>query len=509
VINHKLTNDSDGGTTTVKVKATVYNEVGLSSIPVDGDIAESSGTSSSSVTVPSSFLTNDSTKFIKVELTTTLGACRYFKNSSSFGLDNFNYVGTGVTTESDFNRTYSAVTYSFSFPITSLFSGEGSTQSYYTLNYTSPVTTTPQATYEFNYNGRGDSGSKSLTIPGAYMSNEEYDCGSGTSHYDDGEYTAYWDSDISVKLNNNIQVFRRVFSIGTTTYDSSTNTFNITCTDTDPDVTLTYYYPSGASVACDSVATTIDGNSVTLYVPQKAALASPGSVTGKFGTKAFLGSLLNGKGVSASSTFYAWMEYDETKHTIGNIVSVYPEFNYCLSTSKKVIAVYSSSAYAPTAGWHAYIDENKVMAEPDSSDANGGRYYNDTLIRFTNYSADGSVTDLGEDTEYGVMMIYKSGDYIDTTPTLNAFCTASDGAYIPAVFSRLLNNAVKKFTTYKVRAYRLNAASVSNLNRAVMSIMTNYNDCKGGDYAVVAYLKYSDGGDTKTVFSKPVYGDYN
>jgi hypothetical protein len=476
-ITHGLTSTSDGSSTTVTVEAKVYD---------NSDVLKAtytnSGTGSSIVTIPNDYIKNNySDYYIDVTLTTTPAEFRRFRG---FGYDALN-IDENVTATETLAAT---ATSTFCISIGDLF--EDSTQTVLSLAYTSYVTPTPRANYIYNYRDR-ENNSKTLTVEGGYLTKSEYNLGTTpTVNYTLSDRK----TDVNSVMASKISVFMKTNSVTTTSVSGTTLTVNANTSDDTS--TLTYYYPKSAG-STSIEATGLDG--VYYCIGNNATI---GSLPGTYGTRANLASIVKPNCLSGK-VFYAWYEYDVTNDTLGSMISTEENFNYAVTRDRTVIATYADSAYNAEDTWNAYIDEHELSKEQTND---GGYYYNNVLVRFSNYKTKAEISSL-EDVEYGVLLIYKTTDMIGAGRTLEQVATDADT--LKKYAKALSNNQTGNSNSYKIRAVKLDGNNISNQNRAYIAYKTPYDTFYGYKYAAVSFLKIGTGESTQVYLSAPVYGDYD
>ena len=203
-------------------------------------------------------------------------------------------------------------------------------------------------------------------------------------------------------------------------------------------------------------------------------------------------------GASSGQRFVGW--YDYTGSTQGELLSTNLNFGYAITRNQSIIAVYGNSAYSGTDQWKSYIEDNQITHEMYSSTT--GSFYNDSLIHFRYDGAD-STTLVPDGYETGVFIAYR----LDSTTTTDVTVDENKiKSYIGTMRSKGLTNA--KSSGLGLGFVYIPTPSdngLSELNRVILCLKSDYAAMNGRKYAVYAYIY--DG--SNYVISSPAQGTYN
>ena len=478
-ISHNPTanNEAFGST---KVQVTVYNG------PTE---LYDSGSSGSSVTLDSSYISNThSTYTINVTLLTVATAENTsFDSSTGYVYDSFNGTNEITATPSTNSTT-------FSFSVEKLYNEGLISQTTNSLIYTSTFTVLP--TYTYNYTDREGGSQVCVAVGTVPLSETEKENGYPNTTDRDAEIT-------SVLTGLGISSYKKDTSVTATTTSSGSFNVDATVGFSNTGLSLTYFYPLTAGDTPVSASITLpNGDSKTVY---RASNYQSGSVSGAYGALVNLYNIVHGSTLSGYK-FYAWCEYtpgaNDAFGTIGDIVSTEENFNYAVAKDQKIIAVYCESDYSEDVSapdrWDSYVDDNKVTLSKRTAETDG-TYYNDSLVRFTNYKTNSSVTELTNDSvtvEYGILIVYRTAADIDGSGGLLEISAIKEN-------TKFLNSCVSNLTSYQTgrnNTQKVNATKIvidnnylSNLNRADVVLKSSYSKFNGAQYAVVAYLREGNG----------------
>ena len=182
-----------------------------------------------------------------------------------------------------------------------------------------------------------------------------------------------------------------------------------------------------------------------------------------------------------------WYEYDPTKSgdaRYGQLLTTQGNYGFVITKDITIGARYGSAA-ATGSGWNAFIDENKVTKEMDN--AQSGRYYNDTIVRFRNgVNASEKVP---EGAEVGVIILNDG--------KTNGNITPSENSKLETYANALTNNQTAKIgsegktVTKLCKTIGADGDPLSYYNRFDFALRSDYKATVGSKYNVYAYVKIS------------------
>ena len=348
------------------------------------------------------------------------------------------------------------------------------------------------AVYNFKYQGRF--GTKNYTIPAADATAEEMTDGGKL------ELNAARLAEIEAAASDlsNIYVFNKTISFDLTNTSKMDNSvpyqINITGTSTDTPYTLTpYAYNSGG--------TALEQKTLVSGTWNKACVLPYNYATTKPSEKEdwkFAGWIEKGTGDSYASG---------NTSTYPQILSTQVNFGYSLAKNMSIEPFFVATDAEVTAvrgtGWQPGIDKNGVTQELTGKDTENatytGRIYNDTLVNFRSKEDSGTQFTPGSEGtgNCGVVILFQDAD--STSENGSAFTGMTDDTakgYAASMIGQTLgaNNTVaaKLNTSYgygTAYAYRIEAASLSRLNRTDLYMGVDFKKYNGANYKVIAYTK--------------------
>ena len=191
------------------------------------------------------------------------------------------------------------------------------------------------------------------------------------------------------------------------------------------------------------------------------------------------------------------------------LVSTHPNFGFNITRNMNIVAVFGTVAERTAAranSWGAYIDRNENNVERSND---GDKLYNDAIVRFTNQSD--SAMMVGASVETGIVILAQKAVGSNVTSTQQSAFTAlgKDNlkAYIKALKNEGRTSAKMNSTTYGAAyAYYIpTTVQLTDLNRADICQILNYNDFHSGKYLLASY--YKDG--ENYILSDVIPGTYN
>lgn len=266
--------------------------------------------------------------------------------------------------------------------------------------------------------------------------------------------------------SNEVSVFKTTLNFSAqTSYNNTTPYFlNIgTVTGTTSSYTLTYYYPNtqGGSVASHSKTATY-GSTVDLK-----NIAS--TVTGN---------------APDGKVFIGWYEYNASSGTYGNLLTTQPNYGFVITKNQTIAAKYDTTAPTDDGVWNAYIDDNEITRQMNSSST--GKYYNDTIVRFR--KGQDAAAHVPQGAEVGVLILNDGGT--------NGTITVSDTRKLDNYANNLTHGATGKIGTAGKTVTKLcksitdaNGNPLTYYNRYDFALRSDYSAAVNSKYTVYAYVK--------------------
>ncbi|MBQ3264758.1 MAG: InlB B-repeat-containing protein [Ruminococcus sp.] len=337
------------------------------------------------------------------------------------------------------------------------------------------------ASYRFRYKGRFDSPADNnqwhyYTAKGSDLTDAEL-AANGTLD----PATRSYDVQSKLAKITDIRVFNHTLTYELNSADTS-SPYMITYTagDTVDEYTLTVkaYNSSGSLEKIGSVTGTW---STPLDVTTHADLGNGNSL------------VTNKPSGKKDKVFIGWKKSGTDDSAI---ISTQANFGYSITQNTTIEPVFGDARITAET-WSAGIDKNVVTQE--LTNATTGKIYNDTLVNFRYAKATGEQFDI-ENNKCGVVILFQDEASKDTYG--NAFTTMTDE--IAEGFAKKMidkeipsdkNTIAAKLsaTTYGTAyAYRIEATSLSRLNRADLYMSVDYAKYSGGNYKVIAYTKIGD-----------------
>lgn len=270
--------------------------------------------------------------------------------------------------------------------------------------------------------------------------------------------------------SNEVSVFKKTLNFSAqTTYDNTTPYFlNIGLVTADwSNFTLTYYYPEtkGGSKAVHSINaqynTTVDLKNIASTVTSNAP---------------------------EGQQFIGWYEYDPKTDSYGNLLTKQANYGFVITKDQTVAARYAATAPTDDGVWRAYIDDNEVTRQMNSSTT--GKYYNDTIVRFR--KGENAAAKVPQGAEVGVLILNDGGTNrnitVNDTSKLNTYANGLNGNGATAK----IGSAGKTVTKLCKTITDNDGSPLTYYNRYDFALSSDYAAAKGSKYTVYAYVKIND-----------------
>ena len=333
------------------------------------------------------------------------------------------------------------------------------------------------AFYSYKYQGR--EGDQYYSVSGGDLTEDELAdnkirYGSGTERTTTGGSGAgAYDVKNLAPGDTKVEVFKRTIDFSSLSTYEATRDYILdvsTATASVAQYQVTYYYPDTKAASLAAMTMNVHTTPKTNYdttIDLSSANASANAPTG--------------------TVFMGWYEYDPTKSgdaRYGQLLTTQGNYGFVITKDITIGARYGSAA-ATGSGWNAFIDENKVTKEMDN--AQSGRYYNDTIVRFRNgVNASEKVP---EGAEVGVIILNDG--------KTNGNITPSNNSKLVTYANALTNNQTAKIgsegktVTKLCKTIGADGDPLSYYNRFDFALRSDYKATVGSKYNVYAYVKIS------------------